>query len=730
MADTIQPGLDGLDSTKLEDSVAYAKPTPTKGPASAYALPQGTSATSVDPELLANMQAMIAERENRKNSFMERMKDAQAWWSGGVAGPQEALQNRALERARQDQELFGMRSQVSQAKTGMAQAEAQAQANKLAMGLGGGQAVAGGAGTGGGPSFTADEMQQLNLIKDPYKQQAAMFELMKIKAKSKEDMLNRAESYNDIPVYDRATGQLTKVPMVEYNQHKDKYSLVPIGAAPAKDGTAAAPSAAVDQTQITKNPILRNIAGGESGFKNVPNEAGTSTAHGVYQITKGTFNGIQKNHPELGGITWEQFQTNPRIQTAFAEAQFGDNSDVLKRNNIPENEDTHHAMWFSGNTKLATLPDNAPIAQALTPEQISANGLAGKTVGEVRNGLKQRRMQNANVSTAPATVVTPPAAAPVSTPAAPAINEWDNNASMLPGHVAPVAAPAAAPAAAPISTPAANTLPPPPAHPSTFAPPLQQAPSSGNRMQDIQQLERQQATEKANIAAEQAGKTKFSEEDYAKKAEYNNSVGTSSNTFDELNKLLDVSKGKKSVFNLAGQGFVGPAAAWLLHKEGAKDAESNETSHDTVARTLLGNKDKTDYDKIKQGAAVAQAAWAKNLVQGAGGRLTNADLALGKVAKGVGVEQTYESHMANLAKQMEAARTAYYRGVEFKTWIAKNPGASVAEFENTPEYQVDAKIKAAKDTAQKFKDVPEADYIKKDKNGAQYIVVNGKGYYL
>ena len=86
--------------------------------------------------------------------------------------------------------------------------------------------------------------------------------------------------------------------------------------------------------------------------------------------------------------------------------------------------------------------------------------------------------------------------------------------------------------------------------------------------------------------------------------------------------------------------------------------------------------------------------------------------------------------MANLAKQMEAAKTAQYRGEAFKKWVATHPGESVAEFESTPEYQVDAKIRAAKDVAQKFKDVPEANYVKKDKKGQPYVVVNGKGYYL
>ena len=125
MADKTPSGLDAVDNTKLEDSVAYAKPAPIKGPASAYALPQSTMATGVDPELLANMQAMINEREARKNSFQERMKDAMAWWSGGVAGPAEALQNRAIARDKQDADLFQMRAQLSQAQMSQQQGHKQ-----------------------------------------------------------------------------------------------------------------------------------------------------------------------------------------------------------------------------------------------------------------------------------------------------------------------------------------------------------------------------------------------------------------------------------------------------------------------------------------------------------------------------------------------------------------------------------------------------------------------------
>lgn len=119
MADTTS----GLDSLAAEEPVAVGtvKPAAAKGP---YSLGTSTIASGYDPELLANMQKLIEEKQAQKGSFTEGMKDAMAWWSGGVAGPAEALQNRALEKDRQDAELFGMKSQLSQAKIGMAQASA------------------------------------------------------------------------------------------------------------------------------------------------------------------------------------------------------------------------------------------------------------------------------------------------------------------------------------------------------------------------------------------------------------------------------------------------------------------------------------------------------------------------------------------------------------------------------------------------------------------------------
>lgn len=100
---------------------AVAKPVASKGP---YALPTPTGTVGVDEGILERMQQMIAEREKQKGSFMESLRDAQAWWTGGVAGPSEALARRAKEREEFDATTFGMRRDIAQYRVAQEQAKA------------------------------------------------------------------------------------------------------------------------------------------------------------------------------------------------------------------------------------------------------------------------------------------------------------------------------------------------------------------------------------------------------------------------------------------------------------------------------------------------------------------------------------------------------------------------------------------------------------------------------
>lgn len=120
------PGLDyiprfeeGGDVNQTPTTPLSAKPVVSK---SKYALPTSTGATGVDESILQRMQEIINQREAQKGSFMESLKDATAWWSGGMAGPGEALARRAKEREEQEATTFGMRRDLAQYRVSQEQA--------------------------------------------------------------------------------------------------------------------------------------------------------------------------------------------------------------------------------------------------------------------------------------------------------------------------------------------------------------------------------------------------------------------------------------------------------------------------------------------------------------------------------------------------------------------------------------------------------------------------------
>ena len=131
-------------TTETTTNLAIGKAAAPKGGAAAYALPTGGLPTGVDESLLDNMRKLIAEREAQKNSFMEGLKDATAWWSGGMAGPGEALARRDKERAEQEATTFGMKSQIAQYNSQQALAKAAQADVYKALGIGpNGQAIGG-----------------------------------------------------------------------------------------------------------------------------------------------------------------------------------------------------------------------------------------------------------------------------------------------------------------------------------------------------------------------------------------------------------------------------------------------------------------------------------------------------------------------------------------------------------------------------------------------------------
>lgn len=81
-----------------------------------YQFPTVSGEVPLDKNVLNAMEELYQNRQAEYGGFMEAMKDAYAWWSGDVAGPQQALSRRAAEREQQTANLFNMRTQIAQAK--------------------------------------------------------------------------------------------------------------------------------------------------------------------------------------------------------------------------------------------------------------------------------------------------------------------------------------------------------------------------------------------------------------------------------------------------------------------------------------------------------------------------------------------------------------------------------------------------------------------------------------
>lgn len=239
-------------------SLPVGKTAVPKGP---YALPTGGTPTGVDPALLENMQKLIAEREAQKGSFLESMKDANAWWSGGAAGPGESLRARAKEREEQEATTFGMKSQIAQYKA--QQALAQKTQQDVLSALGGG---AGAPGAGGGFGTQIDPAMARQIKDLAATDPAAARKLLQDHTKKMAEYTAQArmnpEAYKKTIEVRTASGKLDTVSLMDLLNNPQKYQPTEKGAVEVQTQTGGvAPTAGVtgNAAEIAKStgvPIL------------------------------------------------------------------------------------------------------------------------------------------------------------------------------------------------------------------------------------------------------------------------------------------------------------------------------------------------------------------------------------------------------------------------------------------------------------------------------------------
>ena len=147
--------------------------------------------------------------------------------------------------------------------------------------------------------------------------------------------------------------------------------------------------------EISQDPVNVGIGNIEStgsyGAKN-PN----STASGKYQFIQSTFNGVQKNNPDLPKVSFEEFKQNPDIQEKYQFALRKENQRALNKNGLeltPANEYIIHFAGGPRGTALLKAPDEMPL-NSFFPEQILKNNrLSGEmSVGDFKNTISQKML--------------------------------------------------------------------------------------------------------------------------------------------------------------------------------------------------------------------------------------------------------------------------------------------------------------------------------------------------
>ena len=157
-----------------------------------------------------------------------------------------------------------------------------------------------------------------------------------------------------------------------------------IGAA-AGGAAAALPSIAGALGDIVSK-IIRVESGG-----NATAQAKTSSAYGLGQLTKGTFEGIAKEKSSpVFGVSWEKYKSDPEVQKLAVAYLVQKDTDFLSKNKIPVSATStylSHFLGMGGVRQLYNHPNNTPISEAVSASSLNANRSVFSQAGTV-GGLK------------------------------------------------------------------------------------------------------------------------------------------------------------------------------------------------------------------------------------------------------------------------------------------------------------------------------------------------------
>jgi hypothetical protein len=148
----------------------------------------------------------------------------------------------------------------------------------------------------------------------------------------------------------------------------------------------------------SKKTLADKIIQVESGGRNIANQSGaggkaTSSAFGIAQFTKGTFEGLAgkagKENP-LYGKTWDDYKSDTDLQREALNQLMDTNRQYLEKQKVSTSDAAIYLAHFlgpNGAVKVLSQPDSAPLASVISPSQMEANPMLQKmsTVADIKS---------------------------------------------------------------------------------------------------------------------------------------------------------------------------------------------------------------------------------------------------------------------------------------------------------------------------------------------------------
>jgi hypothetical protein len=170
--------------------------------------------------------------------------------------------------------------------------------------------------------------------------------------------------------------------------------LIPFGGRAKAQYEKEKADAAKQQVEAAKKgSYLDKMITAESGGRNIGNLEGTSSAFGIAQMTKGTFEGLASKagagNP-LHGKTFDDMKSDVNLQMEAAKQLTDQNRQFLASRKLPTSDAALYLAHFlgpGGAARALSASDSAPIGTVVGADQLNANQVLRQmsTVADLKN---------------------------------------------------------------------------------------------------------------------------------------------------------------------------------------------------------------------------------------------------------------------------------------------------------------------------------------------------------